>query len=283
MSTLTNTITLKDGLRLDTILSIPDNQRACLVAAPCMGGSVHMYRPPLERINEAGCGCILYNPRGHGASEGEMVIDDALGDLDDIITRFVPADVPLIMVGHSAGANMLLHFGARYRRPSRFILVAPVLDSRESLFYMYRSGTIGEFLDILASYTDDSDTMRAMLATDAWLDAETWHKRGMRAILDVLPSRMRIGSFLENLFIPGYTAYDHFAEFSPITSVLLSRADTWYPLETTVRLAETRGAKFMYLEEARNHFFAGGWNAVWEHTIDACRTAVCDGAAAAQP
>lgn len=160
---------LENGMELDALINIPEKPRYCVVVWPCMGGAVQMYKMPVERFVEFGAACILYNPRGHGKSAGEMDIPNALADLKIILDRFIPAELPLLLIGHSAGANAVLQFGTRYRAPRSYLLVAPVLDSRESLFFMYRKKTIREFIDILCALADDDSVVRAVLADEQWL------------------------------------------------------------------------------------------------------------------
>jgi len=128
------TFLTKDDIRLEVLGAVPGNSLACMVVWPCMGGAVQMYRVPVENFTDRGIACILYNPRGHGRSGGEMEIRSALSDLEEIIQTHIPSKTPLVIVGHSAGANACLQFAASYYPPEKFVLIAPVLDSRESLF-----------------------------------------------------------------------------------------------------------------------------------------------------
>ena len=247
---------------------MPERPRACVVVWPCMGGAVQMYRMPVERFTAAGCACVLYNPRGHGRSAGAMEIPESLADLEEILVSCIPADIPLIIVGHSAGANAVLQFGATFRLPQFNILVAPVLDSRESLFFMYRKNKIREFIDILCAYITGNDAVvRAVLSNEQWLSPDKWHQMGYRDLLDHVPARTPIGSFLENLFIPGHNAFQELAASGRRCLIMMAKEDSWYPVETIQRLAIDHNLQLQRVEEASNHFFAGGWDRVWDTTM----------------
>lgn len=259
---------LDNGLELDVRVDIPEKPRFCVVVWPCMGGAAQMYKMPVERFVKSGSACILYNPRGHGKSAGEMEIPNALADLKIILDRFIPPEIPLLLVGHSAGANAVLQFGARFRAPRSYLLVAPVLDSRESLFFMYRKHTIREFIDILCALADDDSVVRAVLADEQWLVEDRWRKEGYREILDGVWSRARIGTFLERLFIPGHNAFAELAENSNRCLILTAKEDSWYPAETISRLAAAHNIRMKNIAEAQNHFFAGGWDRVWDEAMN---------------
>ena len=257
------TFLTKNGVRLEVLGAVPEHARACLVVWPCMGGAVQMYRVPVEKFAAFGCACILYNPRGHGRSEGQMEMQAALSDLDEIIQAYVSLATPLVMVGHSAGANACLKFGARYRPPKQFVLIAPVLDSRESLFSMYQRKTITEFIDILCAQTHDDTLVRRVLADEKWLEADVWKSHGYRHMLDDVPARLRVGTFLENLFLPGHNAFEELERFAGCTHILMAEEDTWYPAATIRGLARTYGIPIEILTEAQDHFFNGAWERVW--------------------
>jgi alpha/beta superfamily hydrolase len=82
---------------------------------------------------------------------------------------------------------------------------------------------------------------------------------------------MRIGAFLENLFIPGHNAFQELAFFSSRCSILLASEDTWYPADTVKNLAVTNNIDVHTVEEAANHFFAGGWDRVWDMAVNILR------------
>jgi pimeloyl-ACP methyl ester carboxylesterase len=256
-----------DGVRLEVLGAVPENAKACLIVWPCMGGAVQMYRVPVEKFTAHGCACILYNPRGHGRSEGQMEIGTALSDLEEILQKYISPATPLVMVAHSAGANAGLQFGARIRPPEKFVLVAPVLDSRESLFSMYQRKTISEFIDILCANTQDGTLVREVLADEQWLDADVWQSHGYRQLLDDVPARLHVGTFLEKLFLPGHNAFEELAMFARRTRIFVAPDDTWYPAATTGGLALWYGIPIETIADAQNHFFTGGWERVWAEVL----------------
>ncbi len=266
---------LENGMELDTLINIPEKLCYCIVVWPCMGGAVQMYKMPVKRFMESGAACILYNPCGHGKSAGEMDIPKAISDLKIILDRIIPAELPLLLVGHSAGANAVLQFGTRCRTSCSYLLVAPVLDSRESLYFMYRKKTIREFVDILCTLAEDDSLVRTVLADDQWLEEDKWRKEGYREILNGVRSRVRIGTFLERLFIPGHNAYVELAENSSRCLILTAREDSWYPAETIRRLAAAHNILMKNIDEAQNHFFAGGWECVWDEAMNLAAAEMC--------
>lgn len=256
-----------DGVRLEILGAVPENAGACLIVWPCMGGAVQMYRVPVETFTSRGCACILYNPRGHGRSEGEMEIQAMSRDLDEIIRMSVPSKTPLIIVAHSAGANACLQFAARYRPPEQFVLIAPVLDSRESLFSMYQRKTIAEFIDILCTYAHNDAVVRRVLADEKWLNADAWKSHGYRQMLNDVPARIHLGTFLENLFLPGHNAFAELERFAGRTRIFMTENDTWYPAATVRGLADKYGIPIETMAEAQNHFFMGAWEHVWTEIL----------------
>lgn len=263
-----------DGTRLEVFCSVPEKAKACLVVWPCMGGVVQMYKAPVDALMAQGCACVLYNPRGHGTSGKSLEIQASLNDLEEILQRCIPDGLPLVMLGHSAGANACLQYAAKYRCPEQLVLVAPVLDSRESLFSMYRGGTINEFIDVLCTYTKDETLIRQVLANDEWLVVEEWKAKGFRQLLDAVPSRVNIGQFLEKLFIPGHNVFSELGRFSDRTRILMAMQDTWYPAETVKKLARKHGIPIETMPEAKHHFFQGAWERVWTQMLDTIRPIV---------
>lgn len=54
------------------------------------------------------------------------------------------------------------------------MLIAPVLDSRESLLFMYPGKTIDEFVNILCAYVQDNTLARKVPADNKWFEADLW-------------------------------------------------------------------------------------------------------------
>ena len=223
-----------------------------------------MYRCPVERFTSAGCSVILFNPRGHGASEGQFVPELATRDLDEFLSRYKTDSSPLCILGHSAGANAVLQFATAYGRGDHFLLVSPVLDSIESLRYMYRIGTIMEFNGIAAALTSDKKFTLSVLENEEWMEPEKWKKEEYRKRLNIISGNFHVGSFLEILFIKGYNAFDDLMYHGEKSTILLPRQDNWYPSETVRSLADRGNIRLQILQEAGDHFFTGTWGVVWD-------------------
>lgn len=104
-----------------------------LKAAPAQGG-LHAASPPLLFIHgafagawcwlphflpwfaEKGFACAAPSLRGHGASEGRGLIHDfGIQDyVDDIASTAEDLDGPPILIGHSMGGYVAMHYAARY-------------------------------------------------------------------------------------------------------------------------------------------------------------------------
>jgi len=252
-----------DGTGIEAELYRAGHQRGCVVFWPCMGGAFGMYRFPAGDFTERGYSVVLYNPRGHGASGGQMSIQTALKDLDFFIAGSGLKNVPLVGIGHSAGANALLQYSSFNANLDRFFLVAPVLDSRMSLEYLYDRGNIGEFNDILAMRAGARDVIDECLGDSRWMDRAYWDEMGLRRYMDAKSGPLMVGTFLENLFLPGHNAYGYLREKARVTDVIVAAEDHWYPLEETKRLAADYGFSLTEIKQARDHFFTRAWKHVW--------------------
>ncbi len=257
-----------DGTSLEILQSPVEEPRATLLMWPCMGGSVRMYRCPVDLFNKAGVSVIQFNPRGHGESGGQFVPEDAIADLGDYLFSRKRDSSPLWILGHSAGANAVLQYGTAFGGVDRFFLVSPVLDSIESLRYMYRINTILEFNEIVAALTSERDFVLDVLSNDRWMDPAIWQKNYYRHKFDDISENFRVGIFLERLFIEGYNAFEDLISQAEKTSILVAPVDTWYPFETIERLAREGNIPVHLIKKARDHFFTGGWKAVWAHLLD---------------
>jgi len=257
-----------DGMSVEVFASFVANPRATIVVWPCMGGSVLMYRCPVERFTSGGCSVILFNPRGHGASGGQFVPELAARDLHEFLSRYKTDLSPLYIIGHSAGANAALQFATGYERGDRFLLVSPVLDSIESLRYMYRIKTIAEFNMLIGAITRDRDFTLSVLENEEWMEPETWRKKDYLKRLNDISGDFHVGSFLEILFIDGYNAFDDLILHGEKSTVLLPRQDNWYPFETVKALTDRGNVRLQILQEAGDHFFTGAWGAVWDWVLE---------------
>lgn len=255
-----------DNTSIEIELHRSPDERCCLVVIPCMGGSFRMYRAPVGEFTSRGISLLLYNPRGHGLSGGDFSLQSAMDDLAVFIEDCLQSDTPLFIMGHSGGAALALSFGC-VRPVAGFHLVAPVLDSRESLFYMYDRGTIVEFNSIISMLTDKPGVVMEVLSDRAWLDMDYWNRNDLEEKLDGISRQVPVGALLRNIFLPGICAVPHLVRFRESSSVILCRDDHWYPGSTILSLCGKHGIPFHVIGEAKDHFFTGGWPDTWAHIL----------------
>ncbi len=253
-----------DETDIEVIADYIENPIATLVIWPCMGGSVLMYRCPVEQFNKAGISVIRFNPRGHGNSSGQFVPEAAIADLNEFIGVNKRDDSPIYIVGHSAGANAVLQYGTAFGDVDRFILISPVLDSIESLRYMYQQKTIMEFNVLISALTSDKDLIHHVLADSMWMAPEIWESKNYRERLDAVSFEFKVGIFLERLFIQGYNTFPDLVLHGDKSTILLPKKDNWYPKETVMRLSAENSIPVVTMSEANDHFFTGAWKTVWD-------------------
>jgi len=259
-----------DGTSLEIDYYPAEHPVCCLAVIPCMGGSFRMYRPPVERFTSSGISLLLYNPRGHGDSRGEYSMKGSVDDLDLFLSIHVGDDVPLFMMAHSGGSFTALSPGYA-RVPAGYLLVAPVLDSKESLFYMYDRGTIGEFNGLIALRATDPGALLDILSEPDWLDMDYWQRNGLENRLEGISRDSSIPLFLREIFLPGLDAMANVDRYREKTGILLCRDDHWYPGEKVLEMCGQKGIPVRYIDDARDHFFSGGWPATWDYTLEHLR------------
>lgn len=241
--------------------TIPQS-RGCLVLWPCMGGDCRMYGMPVQAFTEKGWDVLLYNPRGHGRSTGYLSVVSAAEDLKSLLARYNPSGRPVTAFGHSGGCAAWLKAAASGIPVHRFFFAAPVFNSRRSLFYMYESGTIGEFVHVTARLAHDPAIFKQTLADTAWLDPDHWHKNTLETVLNGDPGAFPVGTFLKELFIPGIDAMPELALRESEVTVFLPQNDRWYPHQTTID-ASSDQLTTVRVAEAPDHYFSCGWKGVW--------------------
>lgn len=109
---------------------IPAVPKAILVVVHGIGDHSGRYGPLLRYFGERGFGVAIYDQRGHGHSEGPrghfVHFQDLLGDLASfvqLIKEKYPG-VPILMVGHSFGGQVVLNFVVRYSKGVRGIVLS---------------------------------------------------------------------------------------------------------------------------------------------------------------
>lgn len=239
--------------------------KGCVVLWPCMGGDCRMYAMPVETFASAGWHVLFYNPRGHGGSTGYLSVETAGEDLKRLLDRFDLSGLPLTAMGHSGACAAWLKASAAGLAVKEFFFTAPVLNSRRSLFYMYETGTIGEFVFVTSRLAADPAHFKRTLADTAWLDPEYWHAHNLEHVLNGGNSSFPMGSFLRELFIPGVDAMPELEYREADVTLFFPARDNWYPhRETLDRCSERLTA--VEVPDAGDHYFSGAWSAVWSET-----------------
>ncbi len=249
-----------DNVDIELIIEKCEETKGIIVVWPCTMGDVRMYRMPQELFASKGYSSILFNPRGHGNSGGQVDIRECINDLESFIFEFNTENLPLISVGHSGGCGGLLSIGMRLKT-LKYFLIAPVLDSRKSLFYMYKNSSIIEFNMMIATQSKDQNFVLSTLETDWWLDPETWHKNDLRQKLDDVSGMSKIGHFLEKLFIEGINGYKDLEAQKSSAEILLPSKDNWYPLDSTRDFAQKHNISITD-GLGNDHYFTKAWKGV---------------------
>lgn len=253
-----------DGTELEIDALIPDAPDNYLVIWPCSMFSYGIYKMPVEKFALNGTGVLQFNPRAHGNSGGRFSYEKSFNDLVEICKDLFKPGVPVNCLGHSGGACALLKIGGSINA-GRFWLVSPVLDSRESLFFMYESGTIEEFINIILSISGDPDKVKRIIETTEWLKNEIWDKNGLKDLLDSYSKEIPIGSLLEAIFIPGHNSFKELGLYARSIEIIYPVKDTWYPERTVMGLAREHGVKIIRDLGGKDHYFTGAWKNVWNY------------------
>jgi len=260
----TQYVTAHDGVRLEITTHQAEAPKALIVLWPCGGGNARLYRFSYRAVLEAGYSIVLYNPRGHGNSQGGIMLEQSIHDLKRVLDLYNSAGLPIIAVGHSVGCCGLLRYETLFSGIKRFFLLSPVLDSSVSLLYMYGKGTIDQFIGFLRPWTKHGDELNTILATRDWMDEPYWRKNSLSERLDRLSETRKIGQFLRNNFIPGVRVYEELESCASDCTIFLPSKDDWFPIAETVEHAGRYGARVIQLPEANDHFFSGGMRPVWK-------------------
>lgn len=253
-----------DGARIEINAVIPPDPICCIVVWPCSMCSFRIYRMPAERFASSGIGVLEFNPRAHGGSGGDFDYHASFADLQAICNKFFISGVPVVCLGHSGGAGALLRVGESICC-QRYWLVSPVLDSRESLFYMYENSSIDEFTGLIAALAREPGLVIDTLGTPEWLDEKFWTDNDLRARLDGISGQTNVGSLLEALFIPGFNVFDDFEKASGGIEIIYPARDEWYPEETVMRLASMHDVPVIRDLGGKDHYFTGAWKNVWAY------------------
>ena len=253
-----------DEVRLEIDAALPFNPKCYLVVWPCSMCSCRIYRLPVERFASSGIGVLQFNPRGHGNSGGSFSYEKSFADLEEICRDLFMPDVPVVCLGHSGGTGALLKAGEAISA-ERYWLVSPVLDSRESIIYMYENSSINEFIDIIANFAVEKEAVKKIIEKPDWLDPGLWADRKLKTCLDNLSGIIGIGSLLEAFFIPGYNSFDEFRKASDKLEIIYPLKDSWYPEKTVMHLADLHDVPVVRDLGGKDHYFTGAWQNIWNY------------------
>lgn len=254
----------REGADLDVILTKPDKSIGCLLVYPCIGGDTQNYQVPIDTIVEKGFAVIEYHPPNHGRSTGQMAMETALHNLYHYMSSKRLSRLPIVALGHSAGCNALLQVNRSFLNITKYFFVQPVFDFRESMFYMYQKGTFNEFIFAISKWVNDVGVLQNLLSTIKWLNAEYWFLNDVCEQINKISNNFKLGSFLENFYIPGFNTYDLFRSLGGNATVILSTHDNWYPPDTTLRLCRETDTPYHIVDESPDHYFTNTWPHVWD-------------------
>ncbi|HNX25516.1 MAG TPA: alpha/beta hydrolase [Spirochaetota bacterium] len=260
--------TASDGVKIDIRESLVHGSRSILILWPCMTGNTGMYRLPAAEFNNAGISVIQFNPRGHADSGGQFDLGTCINDLYEYLRSLDIGDVPLWLIGHSAGASAVLKFGTIHKPARKYILVSPVLDSIASYRYLYENENQSEANILISSNTSNKEFMLSLLKDSRWMNREVWEKNLYREKIDAISGEVLIGTLMEKLFIEGYNAFHDLKVHSADTSILFPLSDNWFPKTLTLNLAAQYGIKTETINESRDHYFTGAWKFVWRRVLE---------------
>jgi len=250
------------------LIEPPEQMRAMIVLLPCMGGNIMTYRYPAKDWEKNGFGILYFNPPGHGKSVGIFNFENTLTllkkEIDSILDKHGD-NLALIGIGHSGGGSSLLKLfdlNPGYNLQKLFLL-SPILDTARSLHELYSRNNIGEFIKSL-QLTDSR--IIEIISTDSWLDERYWKENDLKNRInrysEETSSGSKLGTFLENLFIPTKRVYSCLEHLHEKTVLFFPTEDNWYPIEDGVRIAEKYDFPYFTIAKANNHFFRNAWKDV---------------------
>jgi len=119
MTTIEETITTGDGLRLYVKRRVVENARGEVVIAHGFGEHSGRYGPLAERLNRESYSVTAYDHRGHGLSDGLPGHVENFSEYEDDLDKLIAsvrerADArPIFLIGHSMGGLVALRYLAK--------------------------------------------------------------------------------------------------------------------------------------------------------------------------
>ncbi|MCB1172913.1 MAG: alpha/beta fold hydrolase [Leptospiraceae bacterium] len=257
--------------------------RNLVVMLPCGGGNIRGWRYARNKLAAARCAVLQMNPRSHGQSEGQYHFKRVAEDLAELIQYLAIEAKSVQIVAHSMSAIVALQYACLDSRVWALELIAPILNPRNCLQYMYARDTIDEFLELLlpadsrpgqptgttpARHQVDS---RQALSASCWMDRDVW-LQGWRQQLHIAVANQQIklpsiADFLEHLFIDDQDHFQMLSEWGATgkaVHIWLPAEDHWVDLHRLRSACQDTSITVTTIPEARSHFFEAGWNSFWQ-------------------
>jgi hypothetical protein len=269
----------KDRARIHLSYFIQKNSKATLVFWPAnlTSAQAKFYSPPLEQIIKQNLSIVFYNPRGHGPSSGSFASRQAAEDLF-LWLKLKSLKKNLIAVGHSGGALGLLLMTQKELDWKFHFLAAPILDSCESLQYMYDQNRIEGFLSLLHDAHRENLPHEAALKKPNWWKPEEWKKQDFSKRWDYAIENAKgikiesLSKTLEGIFVDHPIVKTQLRQHPTRTKVFLPTKDDWYPKEVTTLECQKAGIPILEISKARDHFFMGAWSEIWNEVLKSIPT-----------
>lgn len=258
----------KDHTKLDIIINPAKTEKKCIVVWPCVGGNTRLCMIPIKSFNDMGYSVIQYNPRGHGNSGGQMSMVAGLNDFYYFLHKQKLLSVPIIGVGHSAGASALLQLNHEILNIEKLFLIEPSLDFRESIRYKYQILSQDEFIKGVLKFTKNPNALSKILSNDQWFDLDYWYQNDLRDKINDLCNTFKLGDLLEESYIPGYNTIPQYIFYKDIIHTYLATQDTWYPIEHIQNISRQNNISCSTIEKAKDHYFYFAWNYIWDSILE---------------
>ena len=251
----------QDGTLIDFRHIERQNSRGTFLLWPCGMGDIHsqLYQNYYDILKKFDL--ILYNPRSHGASQGNYCFHQAVADVTYFIKQ-ITVRPPLYGVGHSAGGAGILKLANSFSFRKLF-LFSPILNSRQALEFMYREQTQYLFTKLFCRERNYNPQLWDVLMDGKWLDYEHWN-----SIKDSLEDKAlafnSIKKSMEDIAHPGYGVHEEIKQHSDKSLLCIPEKDRWFSIEEQLQTAKRNSIAIATICNAKNHFFKRRWNNIWE-------------------
>jgi len=257
----------KDNTKLDIIVNTSNFEKKCILVWPWIGGNTRLFMMPVKKFNDMGYSVIQYNPRTHGSSGGQMSMGVAIKDLYYFLQQYKLLSIPLIGVGHSAGASALLQLNYEILNIEKLFLIEPGLDFRESINYMYKIGSQNEFINNISRFSNNPEELSGLLSDSQWFKLDYWYQNDLKIKINTICPHFKVGDFLEDFYIPGYNTKADYIFHKDIIHTYISTQDTWYPIERLHDISRQNNISHSTIKKAKDHYFYFAWDHIWDSIL----------------